>query len=84
MLSSFLWVGVKMGVFGEVGDWVTLWVGIMEATCCPCRGMNVGSAELVSGLMAGKTVTVAWEVWGSRGEVVGVTTSGVVGCGRVW
>ena len=46
--------------------------------------MNVVSAELVNGLMAGKTVTVAWVVWGCRGEVVGVTTSGVVGCGRVW
>ena len=84
MLISFLWVGVKVGVLGEVGDWVMVWVGMMEATCCPCRGVKVVSAEPVSGLIAGNTVTVAWEVWGSRGEVVGVTTSGVVGCGRVW
>ena len=81
MLISFLSVGVKVGVLGEVGDWVMVWVGMMEATCCPCQGPKVVSAELVSGLIAGKTVTVAWEVWGSWGGVVGVITSGVVG---VW
>ena len=59
MPSSFLWVGGNTGVLGDVGDWVTLWVAVIEATCCPCRGVKVVSAELANGLMAGKTVTVA-------------------------
>ena len=79
MLISILLVGVKMGLLGEVGDWVMVWLGMMEATCCLCRAPKVVSAE--PRLIAGNTVTVAWEVWGSRGGVVGVITSGVVG---VW